>query len=350
MSSDWLFQAVRPLDTDAQRRAGIRQSQLTKPPGSLGRMEEVVMRLAAMQGRDQPSLNNIRIVVFAADHGIANEDTSAFPQTVTTEMVRNFARGGAAINVLARQLNAGLEVVDLGTVVPPGELPGVVEQRISAGTANFAHQPAMTEEQCHTALDIGKQAIQRTVNAGTDLFIGGEMGIANTTSAAAIGCALLDRPAAELAGPGSGLDINGVRHKARLIDTAVTRYRENMDSPLAVLQTLGGYEIAALSGAYVAAAQSGLPILIDGFISSVALLMASRFNPGVLDWSIFAHRSAEPGHHRILDELKAEPLLDLGMRLGEGSGAAIAVGVLRDACALHNSMATFSEAGISIGE
>jgi len=350
MHDAW-YRSALPLPDERARQAALeRQGQLTKPPGSLGRLESLAVDMAALQGREQPVLETIRIVVFAGDHGVASEGVSAFPQAVTTEMVRNFARGGAAISVLARELGATLEVVDVGTAHPPGPLPGVFDRRIAAGTRNFAHEPAMTEGQCEQALNEGREAVNRAREAGADLFIGGEMGIANTTSAAAVACALLDRPAGDLAGPGTGLDAEGVAHKARLIDSAVARYRQSLDSPLAVLQHLGGFEIAALAGAYVAAAQARLPVLVDGFISSVALLVASRLLPGVEQRVWFAHRSAEPGHQRVLEALGAEPLLDLGMRLGEGSGAAVAVPLLRQACALHGGMATFAEAGVSGSE
>lgn len=350
MTTPWYALPVASIDNTQQQQALDRQARLTKPPGSLGRLEELAVRLAAMQGRDRPRLDRIHITVFAADHGVASEGVSAFPQAVTTEMVRNFARGGAAINVLARQLGARLEVMDMGTARPPGALPGVLDRRIAAGTANFTRQPAMTAEQCEQALATGREAVQRALQEGAELFIGGEMGIANTTAAAAVASALLDRPAADLAGPGTGLDADGVRHKARLIDSAVARYRQQLDSPMAILQTLGGFEIAALSGACLAAAQAGLPLLVDGFISSVALLVAARQQPAVLDWTLLAHRSAEPGHQRVVEALGLAPLLDLGLRLGEGSGAALAAGLLRSACALHNGMATFAEAGVSEGE
>jgi len=347
MHDAWYRSALPLLDERARQAALERQGQLTKPPGSLGRLESLAVDMAALQGREQPVLETIRIVVFAGDHGVAGEGVSAFPQAVTTEMVRNFARGGAAISVLARALGATLEVVDVGTAHPPGPLPGVLDRRIAAGTRNFVHEPAMTASQCEQALNAGREAVNRAREAGADLFIGGEMGIANTTSAAAVASALLDRPAGDLAGPGTGLDAEGVARKARLIDSAVARYRPSLDSPLATLQHLGGFEIAALAGAYVAAAQARLPMLVDGFISSVALLVASRLLPGVEQRVWFAHRSAEPGHQRVLEALGAEPLLDLGMRLGEGSGAAVAVNLLRAACTLHNDMATFAEAGVS---
>jgi nicotinate-nucleotide--dimethylbenzimidazole phosphoribosyltransferase len=354
----WLQQSVKPLDENARGAAQSRQQQLTKPPGALGRLEDLAIQLAAMQGREQPQVEGVFIGVFAGDHGIAQEGVSAFPQAVTAEMVKNFARGGAAISVLAKQLGATLEVVNLGTAFDTGELPGVLQCNLGKGTANFAQQAAMSEEQLAAALQAGRDSAARAAKLGASLYIGGEMGIANTTSAAAVACALLQLLPQQLAGPGTGLDLAGVQHKAQVIARALALHGPLLPSPvngrgiegegaLEVLRHVGGFEIAALTGAYLAAAQNGLPVLVDGFISSVAALVAVRFRPDVSDWLLFAHASAEPGHQRVLAALHAEPLLNLGMRLGEGSGAAVAVPLIRLACALHNGMATFAEAGVS---
>ncbi|MDR9437344.1 MAG: nicotinate-nucleotide--dimethylbenzimidazole phosphoribosyltransferase [Thiohalophilus sp.] len=347
MTLYWWQQPVKAIDADAQQAAQQRQGQLTKPPGSLGQLESLAIQLAGLQANATPVIEQCWVAVFAADHGIAHQGVSAFPQIVTTEMVRNFARGGAAISVMATEQNAHLEVVNVGTAHDPGELPGVVDQRIGEGTADFSQQPAMTPEQGQQALAAGRDSVQRALDAGSQLYIGGEMGIANTTSAAALGCVLLNQPAQQLVGPGTGLDDAGVRHKAEVIDTAITRHAIDPQDAQTVLHCFGGFEIAALTGAYVHAAQQGLPVLIDGFICSVAALIAEKLLPGSRQWFIYSHRSAEPGHRAILDDLQAEPLLDLGMRLGEGSGAAVALSLLRHACALHNGMATFEEAAVS---
>lgn len=347
MTQSWLQQPVKAIDPDAQQAALQRQSQLTKPPGSLGRLESLAVHLAGLQANATPAIEHSWIAVFAADHGIAHQGVSAFPQIVTTEMVRNFARGGAAINVLAAEQGARLEVVNVGTAYDPGELPGVIDQRIGEGTADFSQRPAMTCEQGQQALAAGRDSVQRALDAGSQLYIGGEMGIANTTSAAALGCALLNQPARQLVGPGTGLDDAGVQHKARVIDAAIARHNLDPGDAQKVLDCFGGFEIAALSGAFIHAAQRGLPVLVDGFICSVAALIAEKLLPGSRKWFIYSHRSAEPGHRAILDALQAEPLLDLGMRLGEGSGAAVALSLLRHACALHNGMATFEEAAVS---
>lgn len=347
MNADWLFAPCASLNETALHEAEHRQTQLTKPPGALGRLEAIAIRLAAMQGAARPSLERVHIAVFAGDHGVVAEGVSAFPQSVTTEMVKNFARGGAAINVLARQIGATLEVMNLGTVIDHGPLKDVTQLNLGPGTANFAKQAAMTSTQAMRALHAGRQVVERAQLAGAQLFIGGEMGIGNTSAAAAIACALLDAPADLLAGPGTGLDASGVSRKAAVIRAALALHREHNGDPMEILRRLGGFEIAALTGAYLACAKMGLPALVDGFISTSAALLAARACPGSEKWFIYSHASAEPGHAHMLKALGAEPLLDLGMRLGEGSGAAVAVPLLRHACALHNEMATFAEAGVS---
>jgi nicotinate-nucleotide--dimethylbenzimidazole phosphoribosyltransferase len=325
-----------------------RQGQLTKPPGSLGELETIAVRLASLQATATPGADRVWISVFAADHGVAAEGVSAFPQAVTAQMVRNFASGGAAIAVLARALGATLEVINLGTVNDPGDVAGVRRAVIAPCTANFCEQPAMTDVQLQAALAAGAHSVQGAVDAGAQLFIGGEMGIGNTTSAAALACALLDMPAAALAGAGTGLDGAGITRKAQVIERALTHHAGET-SALRLLASLGGFEIAALAGAYIAAAQARLPVLVDGFIATAAALAAVRLNPGCRDWMLFAHRSHEQGHGMLLQALSARPLLDLQLRLGEGSGAAVAVPLLRSACALHNGMATFAQAGVSTG-
>lgn len=353
MTTRWMAEPCAALNETARNAALERQGQLTKPPGALGRLEDIAVRLAAMQGVDRPAVDRAAIVIYAADHGIAAENVSAFPQAVTGEMVKNFARGGAAINVLAKMLDATLEVVNLGTVNDPGDWPNVVRAVVAPSTANFALEPAMSEEQLAQALQAGRDSVLRALEQGAQLFIGGEMGIANTTAAAAVACALLGATPKELAGPGTGLDHAGVAHKAEVIQHALELHglfsspADGGEGALSVLRHVGGFEIAALTGAYLAAAQRGLPVLVDGYISSVAALVAVRYNPSVGDWLLYAHASAEPGHGRVLAALAAQPLLNLGMRLGEGSGAATALPLLRLACALHSGMATFAEAAVS---
>lgn len=347
MTHSWWLNPCKPIDTQAVEQAQARQQQLTKPAGSLGRLESVAVQLAGLQGQVKPTLDQLWIAIFAGDHGVVAEGVSAFPQEVTGQMLHNFVSGGAAISVLARQLGASLEVVDLGTVTPSLNLPGVRHLNIGLGTANFVQGAAMTQAQGELALQAGRDSVQRAIAAGAQLFIGGEMGIGNTTAASALACALLDCPVVHLAGPGTGLNAAGVSHKARVIERALTLHSVQRGDALQTLLNLGGFEIAALVGAYLACAQEGVAVLVDGFICSVAALVAVRLNPACREWLLFGHRGAEPGHRHVLETLKAEPLLDLGLRLGEGSGAALAVPLLRLACDLHGQMATFAEAAVA---
>lgn len=344
---DWL--AFSPLSPNAgmRREAEQRQARLTKPPGALGQLESVAIELAALQGTVTPQVDRVHVTVFAGDHGVAVEGVSAFPQAVTAEMVKNFSRGGAAICVVARSLGLSLEIINLGTAYETG-LPGnVMEYSLGPGTANFVHEPAMGANQLAQALDAGRSAVERAQRSGSQLFIGGEMGIGNTTSASALACALLRQEPKQLVGPGTGLDVAGIARKSEVIQRALALHGEHAGSPLELLRRLGGFEIAAMAGAYVTAAQVGVPVLVDGFISSVSALVAEHLCPGARRWFLFSHASAEPGHRLVREALDARPLLDLGMRLGEGSGAAVAVPLLRMACVLHNEMATFAEAGVS---
>ncbi len=333
-------------DVRYYQQALDRQAQLTKPPGSLGLLEDCAVRLAAMQRREQPRLEKVHVSVFAADHGIAEEGVSAFPQVVTMEMVKNFAAGGAAVNVLARHIAAHFEVVDVG-LLQALDLPNIISHRAGAGTANFKRTAAMNDAQLTIAFAAGHAAVERALVNEADLFIGGEMGIANTTSASALAAASLRIPAAEMTGAGTGLNAGQIECKAGIIDAALQYHQAALHSPLAILKNLGGFEIAALTSAYIRAAQRGLPVLVDGFISSVAALLAVAVNPGCADWFFYGHCSAEKGHARVLQALNARPLLNLDMRLGEGSGAVLAVPLLQMACWLHNEMATFTQAQVS---
>lgn len=343
---NWLTTKVVSPDAGYLDQALARQAQLTKPAGSLGVLEEVAVRLAAMQKTEQPSIEKIWVSIFAADHGVAEESVSAFPQIVTTEMVKNFANSGAAVNVLSRFIKADFEVVDVG-LVEDVALSGVIADRAGNGTANFTQHAAMSEAQLHSALLAGKSAVERALNQQAQLFIGGEMGIANTTSASAIAVMLTGLSVEELTGAGTGLDDDKIKHKITVIRKALALHHHFLDQPLSVLQYLGGFEIAALVGAYIFSAQQGLPILVDGFISTVAALVAVEVNPDIKPWLFYAHCSEEKGHQIVLDYLQVKPLLHLNMRLGEGSGAVTAVPLLQMACKLHNEMATFQQADIT---
>ncbi len=348
LSFSWLDNPIRKIDQKALQSASSHLQQLTKPPGSLGELESVVIRLASMQGKKNPQLEDINITIFAADHGVAEENVSAFPQSVTLEMIRNFSAGGAAICVIAKELNANLDVINLGTVGELEPLQGVKDCRLGCGTKNFAVQEAMSQEQLNAALTIGSDVAGKAKASGVDLFIGGEMGIANTTSATAMTAVLLKLNPAEITGAGTGLDEKGIKHKVKIIEQALSLHvGKNKLQTLDILRCLGGFEIAALCGAYIRCGQEGTPILVDGFITSVAALLACEIQPSLRDWLIFSHESAEPGHKLVLQALQAESLLSLGMRLGEGSGAGVTVPLLRMACALHNNMATFSDADVA---
>lgn len=342
---DWIYKAIPQPDTQARQQALHRQSLLTKPAGSLGLLEAVAVRLASMQGRDRPSIEQIWVSVFAADHGVAAESVSAFPQAVTLAMVKNFIDGGAAVNVLSRCVGAALEIVDVGLASEPN-CAGLISARAGSGTANFSKQAAMSEAQLERAVQAGKEAVIRAVQHHADLFIGGEMGIANTTSASAVACALLNLSTTELTGAGTGLKKAQIEHKTRIVQAALHKHRSRLVSPVKILQFLGGFEIAALVGAYIHAGQLRLPVLVDGFIATVAAVAAVKLNPGVKEWLFFAHCSNEKGHRRLLQILRVTPLLDLSMRLGEGSGALAAVPVMLMACRLHNEMATFEDARV----
>ncbi|MHA7833560.1 MAG: nicotinate-nucleotide--dimethylbenzimidazole phosphoribosyltransferase [Algiphilus sp.] len=352
---DWWHQPASSLNQAAAQAAAERQGRLTKPPGALGRLEHLAVRLAAMQGRTCPAVDRVAITVFAADHGIAAAGVSAFPQSVTAAMVRNFLSGGAAISVAARSLGAQLSIVDVGVAhpvdVPADAVAHFHRHTVAAGTADSRSGPAMTPAQCVQALDAGRASVDEAVNDGAQLYIGGEMGIANTTAAAALACLVTDAPAAVLCGPGTGLDAAGVAHKVEVVDQLIRLHgTASKGDALEALRRVGGFEIAALVGALLHCAQCGLPVLVDGFIVSVAALVAQRLCPGVADWCLYGHQSAEPGHRHVLDACGAQPLLALDMRLGEGTGAAAAVPLLRMACDLHAGMATFDEAGVADGQ
>jgi len=346
----WLSNPARSLDEDARHAAARRQAGLTKPPGSLGRIEEVAIALAAMQGEVCPTVDPVRILIFAGDHGIVGAGVSAYPQSVTAQMVTNIATGGAAISVLAEALATDLELIVLGTVgeIACDPVPSSVRVvGVAPSTKDFSCEPAMSSAELDTCLAVGRAAVERAVDdRGCRLVIGGEIGIGNSTAAAALACALLGRPANDLAGPGTGLDAAGIARKAALIERALQLHRIVPDTPLEALRRVGGFEIAALTGAYLSAAQLGIPVLVDGFIATSAALAATRILPGARDWMLFGHKSCEPGHAILLTALDAEPLLDLGPRLGEGSGAASALPLLRLACTLHQRMASFVEAGV----
>jgi len=342
----WAYEKGPDPSALHREAARARQDQLTKPTGALGRLETLAIELAGLQHTERPRGANAPITVFAGDHGIVAQGVSAYPQEVTIAMMANFCAGGAAISVLARELGSQLEVVDAGTLAE-APMRGVITDKPRRGTRDFSSEAALEPAELAFALDCGKRAVARCAENKPDLLILGEMGIGNTTSAAAIAAALLQIKAETIAGSGTGMDEAGRAHKARVIDAALARHGLAAGmSPERILRAVGGLEIAAISGAIIAAAQRRIPLLIDGFIVSVAALAAVRLNPSCRPYLIFSHRSAEQGHRIVLDALEARPLLDLDLRLGEGSGAALALPLVRSACALHNGMATFAEAAV----
>jgi nicotinate-nucleotide--dimethylbenzimidazole phosphoribosyltransferase len=316
----------------------------TKPRGSLGMLEAVATRIGLIQGTMQPQLLSPEILVFAADHGVVAEQISAFPQSVTWQMVHNFLQKGAAINVFAAQNACALKIVDAGVNHYFGSLPELIDRKVAPGTANFAQQPAMTEDQCRQALEHGF-ALAMALPGNVVGF--GEMGIGNTTSAAALMHTLTGVDAAECVGAGTGLDAQGIAHKKEVVEAAVRLHRVNPDDALEVLRTFGGFEIAMMAGAMLQAAAMRKVLLIDGFIVSSALLVAARLRPAILDYCVFAHSSDEHGHRRLLAEFGARPLLQLDLRLGEGTGAALALPLLHAAVNFLRDMATFDGAGVS---
>jgi nicotinate-nucleotide--dimethylbenzimidazole phosphoribosyltransferase len=340
-------------DPAAMADAQAHLDQLTKPPGSLGRLEELVIRLAGITGRADAPLDRRHIVVFAADHGVTVRGVSAYPAAVTPMMVANFVAGGAAINVLARQVGARISVVDVGVAA---DLPAtgrgrgggrLVRARIANGTADLSVGPAMTDRQTRRAIEVGLRTVERLGRRGVDVIGIGEMGIGNTTAAAALVAALTAEPAEHTTGRGTGLDDDAWRHKVAVVAAAVERHGRTTDTgALATLADLGGLEIAGLVGVILGGASARIPIVLDGYITGAAALVAEQLAPGLARRLLAGHRSVEPGHRIVLDRLGLEPILDLDLRLGEGTGAALAMQVLASAVAIRDGMATFASAGV----
>jgi nicotinate-nucleotide--dimethylbenzimidazole phosphoribosyltransferase len=347
--------SIPSVDVHAEAAARARQQQLTKPPGSLGRLEEIACWFAARLRNPVPEMPRTEIFVFAADHGVAARGVSAFPQAVTVQMLGNFARGGAAINVLASLEDCHIEVVDVGVASEESPPPGVRNERVRAGTRDLAAGEAMTKEELNTALGVGGRCARQAVQRGAQLLIAGDMGIANTTAAACLICAFSGATPEGVVGRGTGVDDAGLARKREVVRTALARARCEAPQALPVptqeamriLGELGGLEIAAMAGFYLESARCGVPVLLDGFISAAAALAAVAIDPAVRSWMLPSHRSAETGHGVALQALGLKPLVDLELRLGEGTGAAVTLPIVRAALALHRKMATFSEAGIS---
>jgi nicotinate-nucleotide--dimethylbenzimidazole phosphoribosyltransferase len=338
-----------PLDAEAQRGAEDRHLRLTKPPGSLGRLEAVGAQLAGIAAAVPPPVPRPAVVaVFAGDHGVHAQGVSPWPQEVTAQMVGNFLAGGAAINVLARQAGAGVVVVDVGVASDLPEMPDLLVRKVRAGTADLALGPAMTIDEARRALDVGAEVAADLVDGGARCLVTGDMGIANTTPASALIAALIDRPASEVTGRGTGIDDDRLRRKTALVAAAAARARRRHGTDaLAILAEVGGLEHAALAGFVAGATALQVPVVIDGVIAASALLVASRLNPGVENGVIAGHRSIEPGASAVLGELGLRPMIDLDLRLGEGTGAALALPLVEAAARLLAEMATFDEAGVT---
>jgi nicotinate-nucleotide--dimethylbenzimidazole phosphoribosyltransferase len=347
MELEQLIPQIQPLDRDAMELARTRQGNLTKPQGSLGRLESLSILLAGMMGQPQPQINHKVITVMAGDHGVVAEGVSAYPQEVTPQMVQNFLHGGAAINVLARHIGARVVVVDLGVAVPLADHPDLIQKKIAPGTGNIARGPAMTRAQAERAVLAGAEVVDGEVARGLDILITGDMGIGNTTPSAAIAAALIGCPPAEIVGRGTGVDDSGLKRKTEAVTRALETNCPDPTDGLDLLAKVGGFEIGGLAGAVLCAAAHRRPVVIDGFISTAAAMIAVRIVPQVKDYLIAGHCSQELGHRKMMAWLGLDPLLDLQMRLGEGTGAALAVTIIEAACKTLTEMATFSEAGVS---
>lgn len=342
-----LLSRIQPPDPALGARAQAHLDQLTKPLGSLGRLEELARRIVEITGQHLPVLRRAVIFTLAADHGVVAEGVSAYPQVVTAQMVENFLRGGAAINVLARHVGTDLVVADLGVASPLPSRPGLVIKRIAQGTKNMVLGPAMTRDEALAAIEAGIQLVEAERCQGVDLIGTGEMGIGNTTAASAITVVLTGASVGAVTGRGTGIDEVTWQRKVAVIQRALDVNRPDPRDGLDVLAKVGGFEIGGLAGVILAGAARRIPVVLDGFITGAAALIAHALKPEVSHYLLASHCSAEPGHRAILDHLGLEPYLDLGLRLGEGTGAALAFTLIRAAVAIYSEMATFKSAGVS---
>jgi nicotinate-nucleotide--dimethylbenzimidazole phosphoribosyltransferase len=349
MSELWLttIERIKPLDRGAMEAARKRQDELTKPRGSLGVLEGLSVKIAGIRRSPLPSLENKAIVVMAADHGVVAEGVSAYPQEVTRQMVANFLNGHAAINVLARHTGVRLVIVDMGVIGGFEPHPSLLCKMIDFGTKDMTKGPAMSREQALDSLESGIGVVEAQIEQGLDIMGTGDMGIGNTTAASAIGAAITGLPAAELTGAGTGISEEQLAHKIEMVNRALEVNQPSPDDAIDILAKVGGFEIGGLAGAILAAAANHIPVVIDGFISGAAALIAVKLAPQVKDYLIAAHLSAERGHRAMLDYMGLTPLLDLNMRLGEGTGAALGISLGEASVKILREMLTFDEAGVS---
>ena len=346
-TSDMRIIQISSLECELKTALQQKIDQKTKPLGALGRLEALALQIGLIQNTLKPLLSQPTMLVFAGDHGIAASGVSPYPQAVTAQMVLNFLNGGAGINVFAKQNNMQLRVIDAGVNHPFNPHPDLINAKISMGTANFLHEPAMSSIQCEEALTLGASFAVKENQAGCNVLGFGEMGIANTSSASCLMSVLCGLPIEQCVGRGTGLDDAGLAKKTEILKQALQHHALNGQDTMQVLATFGGFEIAMMVGAMLGAAQQKTLLLIDGFITSAALLVASKLQPNILQYCVFAHCSGEAGHKQLLDYLGAKPLLDLGLRLGEGTGVALAMPLLQAAVNFLNEMASFESAGVS---
>ncbi|MFC7678396.1 nicotinate-nucleotide--dimethylbenzimidazole phosphoribosyltransferase [Paenibacillus sp. GCM10028914] len=337
---------IRGLDQSAIEAAKLHISNLTVPPGSLGKLEAMALQLAGITGEVRPSFDRREVIIMAGDHGVCDEGISAFPQEVTPQMIHNFLAGGAAVNVLARQAGADVVCVDIG-VNSDLSHPDLLSRKIRYGTANMALGPAMSYEEAIESILVGMKVVEDAVKRGVQLFITGEMGIGNTTASSAVICALSNIPVAEAVGRGTGIDDSRLQHKIAVVERAIAVNVPDPQDPVDVLAKVGGLEIGGLVGVILGAAVHGCPVIIDGFISSAAALLAKSICPAAADYMVVSHASHEQGHRRLLEELNLRPVLELDLRIGEGTGGVLCLHLVDAACRIVNEMATFESAGIS---
>ena len=347
MSLQELISKIQPLDEAAMQAARARQDDLTKPRGSLGQLESLSIQIAGITGEETPTIQQKVVATMAGDHGVVAEGVSAYPSEVTPQMVLNFLYGGAAINVLAKHIGARVTVVDMGVATEMEPHPDLVNKKIALGTNNIAKGPAMTREQAIQAIEAGAEVVEAELAKGLDILATGDMGIGNTTPSAAIAAALTGRSPAEIVGRGTGVDDAGLGRKIAAVERSLEVNEPDPEDGLDILAKVGGFEIGGLTGAILAATAHRKPVVIDGFISTAAAMIAVSLAPQARDYLISAHRSQELGHQIMLEWLGLKPLLDLQMRLGEGTGAVLAMSLVEAACKILNEMATFSEAGVS---
>ncbi|MBN2315557.1 MAG: nicotinate-nucleotide--dimethylbenzimidazole phosphoribosyltransferase [Sedimentisphaerales bacterium] len=338
---------IQPVDLSLEQEIRDRLDNLTKPKGSLGRLEEIALRYCLVQGTTEPELGKKVIYTFAADHGVVEEGVSAFPSEVTVQMVRNMLAGGAAVNVLARHAGIEVRIVDIGVNDPLKDAAGLIRRKIAPGTGNIAQSPAMTEDQCYQALEVGMALATEAKEEGVTLIGTGEMGIGNTTPSSALFAALLPCEVEAVTGLGTGIDADRLAHKQTIIKQALQTNRQELGDPVRALAAVGGFEIAGICGLILGAAAHHISTVVDGFISTAGALAAWKMCPVVREYLFFSHLSAETGHRRFFDRLGVRPLLDLKMRLGEGTGSALAMFLIEAAVRTYKEMATFDTAGIT---